>query len=196
VGPVAAVAAVVVGVLLAVLAVRVATAVLPGAFRAQARVAVVADDRFVPDADDAGPKWDERMKEFAEGADPARIAAELLAAGGAGPATVSATAVPGSVTVTSTAGSAAEAERAAQAVLDRGIPVAEPLIGPVRLVTREPPAGSAVATGVPAELVLAAAAPAGFLLGVLLVLAARSTALHVRARRAGSLRDVGSGHQR
>jgi hypothetical protein len=104
--------------------------------------------------------------------------------------------VPGSVTVSATAGSAAEAERAAQVVLDRGIPVAEPLIGPVRLVTRESPAGSAVPTGVPAEMVVAATAPAGFLLGVLLVLAARSTALNVRGRRAGSLRDVGSGHQR
>lgn len=195
-GPVGAVAAVVVGVLLAVLAVRVATAALPASFRAQAKVALVADDRFVPDPDDAGPGWDERMKEFAEGADTARIAAALLAAGDTDPATVSATAVPGAVTVTVTAGSAAEAERAAQAVLDRGIPVAEPLIGPVRLVPRESPAGSAVATGVPAEMVLAATAPAGFLLGVLLVLATRSTALHVRSRRDSSLRDVGPGHQR
>jgi len=186
-GPLGAVAAVAVGVLLAVLAFRVATAALPQSFRAQAVLAVVVDGRFVPDPEDAGPDWDERMAEYAGAAEPARTAASLLAetglpAGSADSATAAATASPGSVTVTVTAGSAAEAERAAQEVLDRGIPITEPLIGPVRLVLRESPAGSAVPTGLPAEMVLAATAPAGFLLGVLLVLVVRSAALHLRSR--------------
>jgi hypothetical protein len=186
---VGAVAALAVGVLVAVLASRVATAALPGAFRAQAAVALVADDRVVPAADHAGPGWDERMANYARSEASARTASELLVdpvlvAEVGGSAAVSA--APGLVTITVTAASAAEAERIAQTMLDRRMLAAEPLIGQVRLVPRDPPAGSAVPTGLPAGMLLAASAPVGFLLGVLLVLGIRSAAMHLRGRRAGT----------
>src|SRR5882672_8514062 len=66
-------AAVAVGVLVGVLAARVATTALSSdSFRAQARLAVVADNRLVPGADEAGPGWDEQMAEFAGSEQPAR----------------------------------------------------------------------------------------------------------------------------
>ncbi|MGI5127350.1 hypothetical protein ACQEVB_11120 [Pseudonocardia sp. CA-107938] len=192
-GWVGTIVALAVGALLAVVAARVATGVLSdtGTFRARAVIAVAPDERFQPGPDDRGPRWDKRMARFVEKGAPAQAAAAILSDSGFASAvtspvtgaTVSAKATPASITLTVTAGSAADAERAAQALLDKGMPVAEQKIGPVRLTVGQPPAGTATPTGLPTETVVATAAPIGYLLGVLLVLVARSTALHLRRRR-------------
>jgi hypothetical protein len=185
-----------VGIALAVVATRMATAALSDTqtFRAQARVAVVADDRVDLGPDVTAYQRDRRLAAFVQNGTPARVAAAILTDGGfaasatapvAGSATVSAAVVPGSITVTVKAESAKHAERAVQALLDKGIPVAERLIGPVRLIRDDSPAGNAVSTGLPVEMVIAATAPTGYLLGMLLALAIRSAALHLRGRGAG-----------